>query len=290
MPHAFSPSALKKSLVSVFLPLCLMVLAVFPATAQFDTGTISGTAVDPSGAVIPGAAVTVNNVGTGNAVHATTNGAGAFSATDLPFGTYTVSATAPGFGRSSSKDLVLNVGAAVHVTLKLAAEAAAETVTVTGTEDTVNTETTVAGETFTSHQVENLPVNGRDVTDFLEISPGSVGSAPLFQGSVNGLENIFSGLNITVDGQSAVRGDISGFLNTEGQEQAHITRSSIDSVQEIDFANNGYTAETGHSLGPQMNIVTKGGTNQLHGTAFEFLSRYRKFGQGYKCQFCSLSA
>ena len=153
--------------------------------------------------------------------------------------------------------------------MKLSA-AASETVTVTGTENSVNTETTVSGETFNSTQIENLPVNGRDVTGFLEIAPGSVGSAPEFQGSVNGLENIFSGLNITVDGQSAVRGDITGFLNTEGQEQPHITRSSIDSIQEIDFANNGYTAETGHSLGPQMNIITKGGTNQFHGTAFEF--------------------
>jgi hypothetical protein len=203
-------------------------------------------------------------------VQLTTNGAGAFSAPALPFGTYTVTATAQGFGAATSKNIVLNVGAAVHVTLKLSA-AASETVTVTGTANSVNTESTVSGQTFNSTQIENLPVNGRDVAGFLEIAPGSVGSTPEFQGSVNGLENIFSGLNITVDGQSAVRGDITGFLNTEGQEQPHITRSSIDSIQEIDFANNGYTAETGHSLGPQMNIITKGGTNQFHGTLFEFL-------------------
>ena len=250
--------------------ICLLVFAAFPARAQFDTGSLSGTAVDQSGAVIPNAAVTVSNTGTGHTVTLTTNGAGVFSASDLPFGTYTVTASAPGFGKTTSQGIVLNVGAAVHVTLKLAVTAASETVTVTGTETSVNTETTVSGATFSSTQVENLPVNGRDVTAFLEISPGSVGSAPEFQGSVNGLENIFSGLNITVDGQSAVRGDITGFLNTEGQEQPHITRSSIDSIQEIDFANNGYTAETGHSLGPQMNIITKGGTNQFHGTAFEF--------------------
>lgn len=251
--------------------ICLMVCAVFPARAQFDTGTLNGTAVDPSGAVIPGAAVTVTNSGTGQVVTLKTNGAGAFSASDLPFGTYTVSAAAQGFGTTTSRGIVLNVGGAVHVTLKLSAAAATESVTVTGTTNSVNTETTVAGETFNSKQVENLPVNGRDVTGFLEISPGSVGSAPEFQGSVNGLENIFSGLNITVDGQSATRGDITGFLNTEGQEQPHITRASIDSIQEIDFSNNGYTAETGHSLGPQMNIITKGGTNQFHGTLFEFL-------------------
>jgi hypothetical protein len=235
------------------------------------TGTLSGTTVDSSGALLPGASVIVANTGTGAKVSLKSNGSGIFSASDLPSGTYTVTATAPGFGTTTSKDVVLNVGAAVHLTLKLSVSAATETVTVTGTDTSVNTESAVSGETFNSKQVENLPVNGRDVDAFLEISPGSVGSAPEFQGSVNGLENIFSGLNITVDGQSAVRGDITGFLNTEGQEQPHITRSSIDSIQEIDFANNGYSAETGHSLGPQMNIITKGGTNQWHGTAFEFV-------------------
>ena len=261
----------KKRLLFLLEMLCLLGLTFGSAAAQFDTGTLSGTIVDSSGALLPGATVTVMNAGTGATVSLKSNGAGIFTASALPSGTYTVTATASGFGTTTSNDVLLNVGGSVHVTLKLSASAAAETVTVTGTETSVNTESAVSGETFSSKQVENLPVNGRDVDAFLEISPGSVGSAPEFQGSVNGLENIFSGLNITVDGQSAVRGDITGFLNTEGQEQPHITRSSIDSIQEIDFANNGYSAETGHSLGPQMNIVTKGGTNQWHGTAFEFL-------------------
>jgi hypothetical protein len=260
----------KKRLLFLVEMLCLLGLSFGSAAAQFDTGTLSGSILDSSGALLPGANVTVANTGTGATVSLKSNGAGIFTASDLPSGTYTVTATAAGFGSTTSNDLVLNVGGAVHVTLKLSASAAAQTVTVTGTETSVNTESAVSGETFNSKQVENLPVNGRDVDAFLEISPGSVGSAPEFQGSVNGLENIFSGLNITVDGQSAVRGDITGFLNTEGQEQPHITRSSIDSIQEIDFANNGYSAETGHSLGPQMNIVTKGGANQWHGTAFEF--------------------
>jgi hypothetical protein len=253
------------------LGLCFLLLALDrTAMAQFDTGSVSGTAVDSSGAVIPNAAVTVTNPGTGRTITLKTNDAGAFSASDLPFGTYTVSVTAPGFGTATRSNIIVNVGAAIHLTMKLTAQAVSETVTVTGTENTVDTQSTVSGEVFNAKQVSNLPINGRDVAGFLEIAPGSVGSAPEFQGSVNGLENIFSGLNITVDGQSAVRGDITGFLNTEGQEQPHITRSSIDSIQEIDFANNGYSAETGHSLGPQMNIITKGGTNALHGTIFEF--------------------
>ncbi|HXY02402.1 MAG TPA: hypothetical protein VEI49_02440, partial [Terriglobales bacterium] len=72
------------------------------------------------------------------------------------------------------------------------------------------------------------------------------------------------------DGQSAMRGDINGFLDTEGQEGARVTRASVDSVQEIDYSNSGYTAENGHSLGPQMNIITKPGANAYHGELFEF--------------------
>ena len=128
----------------------------------------------------------------------------------------------------------------------------------------------MSGTTLDTNQIANLPINGRDVSEFLEVAPGSVDSTGFFQGSVNGMENIFTGLNITLDGQSAMRGDINGFLDTEGQETARITRASVDSIQEIDYANSGYTAETGHSLGPQMNVITKSGTNAYHGSLYEY--------------------
>ena len=256
-------------LVAVFGLVCLM-LAERASAQVFDTGTISGSVTDQSGAVVPHAAVTVTNVGTSVARTLQTDSGGDFVASALPFGTYVVSATAKGFGEAKSGSVVLNVGATVHVNLALTVAAAEEKVEVTGTATTVNTTSPTAGATLDSNQVTNLPINGRDVSDFLEIAPGSVGSTGFFQGSVNGQENIFTGLNVTVDGQNATRGDINGFLDTEGQEQAHITRSSIDSIQEIDFTNSGYSAEVGHSLGPQMNIITKSGTNAYHGEIFEF--------------------
>lgn len=245
--------------------------SAMPAAAQFDTGAINGVVVDPSGAVLTGANVVVTNTGTSQNTNLTTNSVGMFSATDLPFGTYTVTVNASGFATQTSKPVVVNVGSAVRLTMKMSPSGGTENVTVTGTENTINTDSTVAGSTFNATEISNLPINGRDVSDFLEIAPGSVGSTGFFQGSINGLENIFSGLNITLDGQSASRGDINGFLETEGQELSHVTRASVDSIQEIDFSNNGYTAETGHSLGPQMNIITKGGTNNFHGSAYEFL-------------------
>jgi Carboxypeptidase regulatory-like domain/TonB dependent receptor-like, beta-barrel len=248
--------------------ICL--LSVVPASAQFDTGTIAGTVTDPSGAMIPHATVTITNVGTSTQRTLETDANGSFVASAVPFGTYVVSATAKGFGETKSQSLVLNVGSSVHVDLRLTVATTEEEVQVTGTVTTVDTTSATAGTTLSAGQIANLPVNGRDVSNFLEIAPGSVGSTGFFQGSVNGQENIFTGLNVTLDGQNATRGDINGFLDTEGQEQARITRASVDSIQEIDFSNSGYSAQVGHSLGPQMNIITKGGTNDFHGELFEF--------------------
>jgi hypothetical protein len=251
-----------------FCALCFFPAA--PANAQFDTGTIVGSVTDSSGAALPKANITIINTGTGAETNIHADGIGNFVASGLAYGTYIVSADAANFGKASSQPLVLHVGATVAVELKLRLASAVESVQVTGPTTTVDLSTSVSGTTLNSEQIGNLPVNGRDVSDFLEIAPGSVGSTSYFQGSVNGLDNIFTGLNIKLDGQSASRGDVNGFLETEGQEGARVTRSSIDSIQEIDFANNGYSAESGFSLGPQMNIITKSGTNDIHGTLFEY--------------------
>ncbi len=258
---------------SIFNMVVLAVVLAFgtlPLFAQFDTGTIAGTVNDASGAVVSRASVKVTNVGTAIQKTLTTDTSGNFVASALPFGTYIVSVQASGFTETKSQQIMLNVGATVHVNLTLAVAASQQTVQVTGTLTTVDTSSSTSGTTLDTNQIANLPINGRDVSEFLEVSPGSVGSTGYFQGSVNGLDNIFTGLNVTLDGQSATRGDINGFLETEGQETARITRASVDSIQEIDYSNSGYTAETGHSLGPQMNIITKSGTNNYHGTLFEF--------------------
>jgi hypothetical protein len=248
----------------------LLCFATLPVLAQFDTGTITGIVTDRSGAVVPHATVIVRNVGTGIEKSRTTDQSGNYVANDVQSGTYVVTANSTGFAETKSQQIVLNVGSTVQVNLTLGLAASQESVQVNGTSTTVDTSSSMSGTTLDTNQVANLPINGRDVSEFLEVAPGSVGSTGFFQGSVNGMENIFTGLNITLDGQSAMRGDINGFLDTEGQESARITRASVDSIQEIDYSNSGYTAETGHSLGPQMNIITKSGTNDFHGTLFEY--------------------
>jgi hypothetical protein len=260
-------AALLRSSIAIF---GLVFITSLIATAQFDTGTISGSVTDSSGALIPHATVTVTNVGTSFTKTLQTDSGGNYTASDLPSGNYVVTANASNFSETKSQQLVLNVGATVHVNLTMNIAAAQQIVEVTGTTTTVDTGSSTAGTTLYADQIANLPVNGRDLMDFLEIAPGSVNSTGFFQGSVNGQENFFTGLNVTVDGQNASRADVNGFDETEGNEQARLTRSSVDSVQEIDFANSGYSAEVGHSLGPQMNIITKGGTNTYHGEVFEF--------------------
>lgn len=263
-----------RSAAAKLRPLVIAVLLVFigsmVASAQFDTGTISGIVTDSSGAVIPRATVNVTNSGTSFQKTLQTDNGGNYTASALPSGNYVVTANAGNFAEAKSQQLVLNVGATVHVNLTMNVAAANQSIEVTGTTTTVDTASSTAGTTLYANQIANLPTNGRDLMDFLEIAPGSVNSTGFFQGSVNGQENFLTGLNVMVDGQSATRGDINGFTETEGNEQARLTRSSVDSVQEIDFANSGYNAQVGHSLGPQMNIITKGGTNAYHGELFEF--------------------
>ena len=269
MRNAFSAVKSATVLYAIVL-LTLIVFGALPLVAQFDTGIITGTVTDSSGAVVPKAAITVKNLGTGYQKSLVTDQNGDFQAYSVPLGTYVVTASAAGFADTKSENIRLNVGADVKVNLVLAVAVSQEAIQVTGTLTTVDTSSSSTGTTLDTNQVANLPVNGRDVADFLGIAPGSSNATGFFQGSVNGMENIFTGLNITLDGQSAMRGDINGFLDTEGQETARITRASVDSIQEIDYTNSGYSAEHGHSLGPQMNIITKGGTNDFHGSVFEY--------------------
>jgi hypothetical protein len=250
--------------------LSLSPLATAQSVSTFDTGTITGTVTDQSGAVIPQASVVITDTGTGRSTTVKTGGDGIFTAPGMPFGNYVVTAMAPHFGKTSTRPFDLTVGATARVNLVLSVAAATENVEVTGTMTTVDASNATAGTVLNSTQISNLPTNGRDVMDFLEIAPGSVNSIGTFQGSVNGQENFFTGLDVTLDGQSATRGDVNGFDETEGNEEGRLTRASVDSIQEIDFANSGYSAQVGHSLGPQMNIVTKGGTNQLHGVMFDY--------------------
>jgi hypothetical protein len=156
----------------LFLAIVVISLGSILASAQFDAGAITGLVTDPSGAAVAHATITVTNVGTGFHKTLQTDGRGGFTASSLPIGNYTVAAKMSGFAEAQSQTLVLSAGATVNVNLSLSVEAAKETVEVTGTTTTVDSGSSTAGTTLNSTQLSNLPVNGRDVTNFLEIAPG----------------------------------------------------------------------------------------------------------------------
>lgn len=151
--------------------LAVVVFGALPMLAQFDTGTITGTVTDASGAVVARATITVTNVGTGIQKSFVADQNGYFVASSLPYGRYVVATHASGFAESKTQPVVLNVGATVQVSLTLAVATSQESVQVNGTATTVDTSSSMSGTTLDNDQVANLPINGRDVSEFLEVSP-----------------------------------------------------------------------------------------------------------------------
>ena len=160
------------------LQFCLALLSVLvlalAAFAQVQNGQFTGTVTDPSGAAIPNAKVTVTNLGTNLSVSANTNQTGNFTATQLPVGTYKLTVEAPGFKTASNTNVALSAGTIAHVDFKMQLGQAKEVVEVSGEVAAVNTEDSRLTTTVTSTQLENLPLNGRNVYDLIQLAPGAV--------------------------------------------------------------------------------------------------------------------
>jgi hypothetical protein len=236
------------------------------------TGRISGTVKDPTGAVVQGATVTALNVETGlhQAMH--TDAQGFYAFPSLPVGHYGLEVQQSGFRdyRQTGLTLDVNAGLLVDVTLQLGAES--QHVTVSASAVQVETTNTQMGELITGTKMTTLPLNGRSYTDLLALQPGVVPvnsgqySSPAVSGGLN------PG-NLSVSGQ---RESANGFMVNGGNvEEAGSMGTAIvpnlDSLAEFRILTNNFDAEYGNYSGGQINAVTKSGTNQFHGDAFEFL-------------------
>src|SRR3989442_1149324 len=151
-----------------------MLLVALGAFAQVQNGQFTGTVTDPSGAAIPNAKVTVTNMGTNLSVTTTTNQSGLYTARELPIGTYKIAAEAKGFKTSSNTNLTLNAGTVQRVDIRMELGQAREVVEVTGEAAAVNTEDSKLASTVNSTQIANLPLNGRNVYDLMQLAPGAV--------------------------------------------------------------------------------------------------------------------
>src|SRR5712692_8121270 len=244
-------------LVALFL-----LLMVLSASAQVQNGQFTGVVTDPSGAAIPNAKVTVINTGTNLSVSSTTNQAGAFTAKELPVGTYKITVEAPGFKTSSNANLTVNAGTITHVDIKMQLGEAREIVEVTGEAAAVNTEDSKLASTVTSTQINNLPLNGRNVYDLMQMNTGAV--------NVTGID-FENGHSTVVNG---LREDFNGFLvngvSNKGLSGGVVNVPIQDTVQEFQSLQLNMSAQYGNSAGSINNLVTKSGTNAYHGSVWEY--------------------
>jgi hypothetical protein len=238
-----------------------------PLVAQVSTSRITGVVTDKTGAEVPGAKVTATNEGTNATYVQTSSSSGVFVFDSLQIGTYTVSVTAKGFKTVTSTGNILGVGAPTTVNLVLEVGAILETVEVKGGYDLVQTDSSGNfGNVIDNKTVSDLPivgVRGRNPLGFITLVPGVQDSGGAVGGgtSVNGMRD--RSWNITLDGVDANE-------TSSGSGTFSPIRTNPDNLSEFKVITGQTTAEYGRVSGGQVNMVTKSGTNQLHGTGFWF--------------------
>lgn len=250
------------------LGLFVALLAVTVALAQSDLGSISGFVRDPSGATIPNAKVTVKSASGSVERTTTTNESGYYTITNIPPTTYTVSVEAPGFKKFESTDNKLDPSSHLAVDATLTVGAATESVEVVATATTLQTESASVQKNVTRQQIDALELNGRNPVNMASLVPGARGgnlagnSFAFSQGPSN-----FNGSRnpenlITYDGAPATRTRSNG---------TSLGSADVDSTQEIQILTAAYAAEYGRSSGAQIRILTRSGTSDFHGAAYEYL-------------------
>lgn len=249
------------------LAMCLAVtLFQVGSSAQVTTATLQGLVLDPSGAAIPGAEVSLLNEATGQELSGASSVAGEFAITFVPPGTYTVLLTAEGFKSTSVEGLQLATGQRANVNYTLEIGATTETVTVTGAAPLMNTVNAEQDISLNETQVDELPMINRDITGILSLGTGAAMTDGGWTMSINGLAP--RGFTMTVDAVDAVPdAEFAGLALY--QNFNFIKGISIEAVREVETSKNIFSAETGNTIAGNVNLISKSGTNEFHGSLFE---------------------
>lgn len=259
------------SLLSLAVLIGVCGLNMQTLNAQVTTADIVGTVTDPTGAVIPNGIVTVTNLGTGEVRTMKTTATGEYALTALQVGTYSVSVVATNFETFKVPSIVIEAGDRVRIDAKMKPGAQSQSVTVTGITPALQTDTSASGDMLGSESVQDLPLNGRNYVSLLQVAAGvNAGQSNSLQSgnrnsdqrqtgsySANGMGDNLN--NNMLDGQD---NNANGYIGT---------RPSIEGIDEIKILTNNYTADLGRAAGAVVNILTKSGSNEFHGSAFEYL-------------------
>jgi hypothetical protein len=244
-------------------PLFFGALVVCPILAQ-TSGRISGHVLDRSEAFIPGARITAENAATGQRREAVTDSRGYYSIVDVPIGAYSVKAEQTAFRASKRSEVIVGIAESVRADFQLEPGGPSEVINVAGE---VPVESP-AGKEFNSLQLLDLPINGRDYARFSLLAPGAVARTNLIADlSFNGLQTVDN--QFAIDGVDASRVDQAYVAN--GLERgARLLTGSLESIDEFRVQTSNYQAQYGRAAGSYVNIATKSGNNQFHGSIFEY--------------------
>ncbi len=252
----------------------ILMLASIPApvVAQMNTGVIQGAITDPSGAAIPGAAVTITNEGTQISQKAVTDSTGNYVVPYLIPGVYQVTAEKEGFKKITQIGITLEVDQKARVDLAMQIGAVTQSVEVTGGAPLVKTESAEQGQVINSTELVGLPLNVRNFAQFVALNTGSVPCPSCLGGYISG-DNPqgISDTNINGIQSDGNNWQIDGISDNEAFFSILSVNPSVDAIQEFKVSTNNYSAEFGRAGGGNVQISIKSGTNQFHGVGFEFL-------------------
>ena len=256
-------------LLKLIAVLAVSVMFLPLSFGQQTTGDIHGTVTDPSGAAVPGSALTLTDQANGAARKGTSDAQGGFSFLQVPVGTYTITATKEGFKRVSQKDVEVHVATVTTTAVRLEVGAATEVVNVEAAALNLNTENGEVGNTILADQVSQLPLNGRNFIELTTLMPGTAVGG----GFDNKNKGLLAGVDISFSGAPANANlwQVNGSNNNDqGSQRTILIYPSVDAIQEFKILRNSYGPEYGGAGGAQINLVTKAGGNQFHGDAYYF--------------------
>jgi hypothetical protein len=263
----------KKALLVAF---CSLVFSICPLLHGQATASFTGTVTDKTGSVLAGANVKVTAQGTGITRESKTDDTGHFLVPLLPVGDYTIHVDSQGFQSAEQKDLRLQVEEHREVNFTLAPASVTSTVEVSATEVAVETTNPTLGQVITAQQVSDLPLNGRDFVQLATLTPGTTQETnpnSFFNGGASSEVSARGTFSLSVGGSRVQSTDwlLDGNDNNELTAGGISILPSIDAIQEFKVLTYNYSAEYGTRAGPTVLVTTKSGSNQFHGSAFEFL-------------------
>lgn len=246
----------------------VLVTAALPLAAQNTTGRITGVVFDPSHAAITGVNISAANLASAQTFTTTSDSTGLYTFPNVPIGDYRVTAERNGFAKQVFDRITVNVSETVRLDINMIVGQMTQQVDVSTEAPLLDTSGATVGQTMDTSQINDLPINGRDYARFSLLTPGAVlRGSYIADLTFDGLQ---SGNNqFSIDGIDATRVD-EAYMSNGSERGARLLTGSLDTINEFKVQSGDYSAEYGRAAGAYVNIVTKSGTNDFHGTLFEF--------------------